>query len=96
MTAPMRLGPGADPSHCPTCGGEMSSAMKGRRPTTSHLWFRQCLARDRCGITTITEEPPAFVITQAQPPVYLPGSLPFARPKPTAKELQLETKAGEK
>lgn len=77
--AVIRLTTGADPIRCPTCGGEMSIAKKGRRPATAHLWFRICRDLARCGITTVTEEAPACAITTTPAPVYLPGSLPLER-----------------
>jgi len=73
----MRLAPGAETATCPKCGTRMSTAKRGRGATTTHLWFRTCLDLGRCGLTTYTDERPAYIVDTVAPAIALPGSLPF-------------------
>jgi hypothetical protein len=55
------LAPGANPTHCPTCGGPMTRARRGRH---TRRWFRHCRDLERCGTATVTDETPIDVLAE--------------------------------
>jgi hypothetical protein len=53
--------PGADPTHCPTCGGPMTRAQRGRH---TRRWFRHCRDLEYCGTATVSDETPIDVLAE--------------------------------